>query len=443
MWRIKLPALAALAGVGLEPGLFAATEIPNGSHFSQLGWNWNPWILASLMLALIAYVWGLLRMKGGARARVFGAARCAAFGAGLTTLFAVLITPLDALDDQLFTAHMMQHLVLMMVAPPLLILGRPGIAFLWAFPLGTRCLLGRAWVKAGLGRAMHAVMSPLVVWILCSAALWFWHLPSPYGWALASEFVHALEHVCFFVTSLMFWSLVLPVGHRRLDYGTTMLFVGTFGVQNGFLGALLTFAGRPLYIAHLHTTAAWGLTPLEDQQLAGLLMWIPASLIHLGTLGVLFIAWLRAADRRAIGVVGIRATASRKAVLHCVWIVLAAVTGLSGCGQSQGTSPWRVAGASASRGRELIQTYGCGSCHTIPGAPRATGNAGPPLGEFGRRTYIAGMLRNTPENLVRWLREPQSVVPGNAMVNMGVTEQDARDLAAYLYALPGAGAAVR
>jgi cytochrome c oxidase assembly factor CtaG len=144
-------------------------------------------------------------------------------------------------------------------------------------------------------------MSPIFVWLLCSAALWFWHLPGPYGWALGSESVHACEHVCFFVTSLMFWSLVLePLGRRRMNYGSTLLFVATFGVQTGLLGALLTFAGRPLYAAHLSTTASWGLTPLEDQQLAGLIMWIPASLIHLTTLSVLFVVWMRTAERQTI-----------------------------------------------------------------------------------------------------------------------------------------------
>jgi cytochrome c oxidase assembly factor CtaG len=99
----------------------------------------------------------------------------------------------------------------------------------------------------------------------------------------------------------MFWSVVLePLGRRRLDYGSTLLFVATFGLQNGLLGALLTFFGRPLYLAYLPTTAAWGLTPLEDQQLAGLIMWIPASLIHLTTLFVLFLAWMRTAEHRAV-----------------------------------------------------------------------------------------------------------------------------------------------
>jgi len=96
---------------------------------------------------------------------------------------------------------------------------------------------------------------------------------------------------------------------------------------------------------------------------------------------------------------------------------------------------WDVPGGSAARGAQRIAQLGCSACHTIPGVPNADGNVGPPLTRFGSRIYIAGMLRNTPANLVRWIREPQAVVPGNAMPNMGVSEVDARDIAAYLYTL--------
>jgi cytochrome c1 len=98
-------------------------------------------------------------------------------------------------------------------------------------------------------------------------------------------------------------------------------------------------------------------------------------------------------------------------------------------------SAWSVAGGDARRAPELMQGYGCTACHTIPGLSNAKGNVGPPLTRFGDRTYIAGMLRNTPANLVRWIRDPQGVVPGNAMPNMGVSDAQARDIAAYLYTL--------
>jgi cytochrome c2 len=96
---------------------------------------------------------------------------------------------------------------------------------------------------------------------------------------------------------------------------------------------------------------------------------------------------------------------------------------------------WIVEGGDARRGAAWMTQLGCAGCHTIPGVRGAKGNVGPPLAGIGTRTYVAGMLRNTPANLVRWIRDPQAVVPGNAMPNMGVSEATARDIAAYLYTL--------
>ena len=100
-----------------------------------------------------------------------------------------------------------------------------------------------------------------------------------------------------------------------------------------------------------------------------------------------------------------------------------------------GDPAWLVVGGHAERGPALITSYGCGACHTVPGVKGADGNVGPPLTRFGDRTYIAGMLRNSPSNLIRWIRDPQGVIPGNAMPNMGVSDAEARDMAAYLYTL--------
>jgi putative membrane protein len=277
-----------------------------------LGWNWDPLILASLALALACYLAGLLRIPSNVRPKLFGELRCLSFITGIATLFIVLISPLDGLDDQLFSAHMAQHMVLMMVAPPLLVFGRPALAWLWMFPLRARIAIGRIWVKTGLRHCLHRIGTPAVIWILCSLALWFWHLPRPFAWSLKSEPVHALEHICFFGTSLMFWSLVLePLAKRRIDYGISIIFVVTFGLQMGLMGALLTFAGHPLYAAYLQTTEQWGLSPLEDQQLGGLSMWIPASLIHLTTLGVLVAAWMRQDEYRSIAAASSHRTLAR------------------------------------------------------------------------------------------------------------------------------------
>ncbi len=116
--------------------------------------------------------------------------------------------------------------------------------------------------------------------------------------------------------------------------------------------------------------------------------------------------------------------------------VLAGLAGLALAAAALGAEPrWQVGGGDARRGPVLIAAFGCAACHTVPGVAGAHGNVGPPLTRFGKRVYIAGMLRNTPPNLVRWIRDPQSVVPGNAMPNMGITDAEARDIAAYLYTL--------
>lgn len=121
----------------------------------------------------------------------------------------------------------------------------------------------------------------------------------------------------------------------------------------------------------------------------------------------------------------------RSRALCCPLIALL----LAGCSGSTATPAFEVAGGAPERAPALIRNYGCGTCHRIPGVEGAQGRVGPPLAQFADRTYVAGLLPNTPANLMHWIRNPQSVAPGNAMPEMGVTEQDARDIAAYLYTL--------
>ncbi len=426
--------ILGLANAAVEKTAFALPAGSSGAHFSQLDWNLQPWIVLTLSAATFAYLCGVRRLNATRRPRVLGIARCASFAAGILTLCIALISPLDALDDQLFSAHMVQHLLLMMVAAPLLVWARPAVAWLWAFPLPARRAIGSFWVGGGMHAAVRNLMSPVVVWTLCSVALWFWHLPGPYGWALANEWIHTWEHLCFFITALMFWSLVLePYGRRRLDYGRSLIFVATLGLQNGLLGALLTFSGRAIYAAHVLTAPAWGFTPLEDQQLAGLIMWIPASVIHLTTLAALFLAWMGVQETP----MAISRPLRSHATLTCALVVpVVLVLFLGGCDRRPSASAWQILHADAQHGPALMQKYGCGSCHTVPGVDDARGTVGPPLAHFSQRVYIAGVLHNTPENLILWLRTPQKVIPGNAMPDMGVTEQDARDLAAYLEGQP-------
>lgn len=418
-------ALVAVASLDSSSAAFAHGVAQVGHPFSGSRQSWVP---ACLAVATFWYGLGLRRMEEE-KAPVVGISAMVAFAGGITVLFVALVSPIDTLGEDLFSIHMIQHLLLMLVAPPLLVCSRAPIVFFWAFALRRRRQLGRWWVKARLATAYHALMYPSLVWTASTAALMLWHIPAIYEWALSDPMVHTFEHLCFFVTSLAFWMLVIePSGRRRLGYGTTLIFVATAATLGTFPGALMVFASRPIYPVHAEGVAYWGLTLVEDQQLAGLLMWIPTGFVHLSSICWLFQKWLGDAEQRT----------SKGYPAACVGglLTLFNTLALGGGADHAHAQPITtdIAG-DASQGAALIRQYGCGGCHTIPGISGAQGLVGPPLNSMGRRIFIAGVLRNSPENMAAWLEEPQRIVPGNAMPNMGISHHDAQSITAYLYSL--------
>lgn len=258
-------------------------------------WTLEPAVLAGLGVAAWWYAWGVRCLwKAAGRGRGIGWPQLWAFGGGWFTLLVALVSPLDAMGDALFSAHMAQHLLLILVAAPLLVLGEPVVPMLWAIPAATRRRGARWWRRATVLRAIARALSrPSVAWTLHVIALFFWHIPAPYGWALRHDAVHAVEHASFLGTAMLFWWAALqPTGRRRMSYAMSVLYISTAGMLMGALGAILTFASSPWYVAHLTTTASWHLTPLEDQQLAGVIMWVPASVVYLAAASMFFVKWL-------------------------------------------------------------------------------------------------------------------------------------------------------
>ena len=263
----------------------------------------DPTVLAGLLIAAAWYGVGVRRVwttagagRGVTRAQVW------CYVAGLATLAAALASPLDAVADDLFSAHMVQHLLLISVAAPLLVLGHPLVPMLWALPRAWRNSLGRRWgTRSALRTAAAALAVPGVAWALHGITLAVWHVPAAYDYALAHEPVHAVEHLSFLATACLFWWVALPGrGGRRLSYGGAILYVTAMAAIMGIYGAVLTFARSPWYTAYGARTADWGLTPLADQQLAGLIMWIPTGVIYLGAALWCFAAWMTAEERRAV-----------------------------------------------------------------------------------------------------------------------------------------------
>jgi putative membrane protein len=262
-------------------------------------WSAEPGVIVGLSLTAVVYARAAFTARRHSQGRAVSGRAVASFAAGWLVLAAALLSPLDRLGETLFAGHMAQHLLLIVVAAPLCVLGAPPSAWLWAIPHRERIATARAWSRSPRVRSgLSWFASPSVVLVANVAALWFWHFPRPYQAALAHPAVHALEHASFFGTAVLFWWVVLPpLGRRVLGYGQSILYIGVTLCQSGALGALLMFSSRAWYPAHAAGERAWGMTPLDDQQLAGLIMWIPAGAVYVGAAAALFIQWMRADER--------------------------------------------------------------------------------------------------------------------------------------------------
>jgi putative membrane protein len=292
--------LAALV-LALAPApLLAHAGRPMQPHDLWRAWSLEPGIVAALLASGWMYARGVERVWR--RAGVGGGIRrwqAACFAGGWVTLAVAMVSPLHPLGSALFSAHMVQHELLMALAAPLLVLGRPVIPFLFALPIGGRRAAGR-WAKAeGVQSAWRGVTGPFAAWLLHAAALWLWHLPGPYQAALRGEGMHTLQHASFLGTGLLFWWTVVHGREGRMGYGASVFYLFATAMHSGALGALLTFAPRPLYPAYEGGAAAWGLTALEDQQLAGLIMWIPAGVSYVVAGLIVLAMWMRESERRA------------------------------------------------------------------------------------------------------------------------------------------------
>ncbi|MGZ4990379.1 MAG: cytochrome c oxidase assembly protein [Methylobacter sp.] len=269
-------------------------------------WNFELWVVLPLLLTGAAYIAGIRHLQQqGIRRRIVSSGRCAVFALGMLALVVALMSPLDRLAGLLFSAHMTQHLMLMLVVPPLLVLGRMDAVLLWTFPLPLRRLIGHGWNKAPRLRfAIGLLNRPVNVWLLASAAMWFWHIPGPYAWAFHNPYIHIFEHLSFLLTSLVFWVLALrPFSRNKGGHGAALILLITYGLESSLLGALLVFARHPLYVVQTvqlpHFIA--DMSPLQDQQLAGLIMWVPAGLVLMAALVAVFADLLSVSQSRRAG----------------------------------------------------------------------------------------------------------------------------------------------
>lgn len=375
-------------------------------------WTVEPGIALPLAVTAGLYARGIREwLRRSTRAREAIRREMIFFISGFVVLAAALISPLHELGETLFSAHMIQHELLMAVAAPLLVLGKPVVPLTWGFP---------ASLRRSISRVFAIQVPPLAAFLLHAAAIWIWHFPRLYDASVTSEVVHAAQHISFLGTALIFWWALL---HAR---GAAIVYLFLTAIHTTLLGALLAVSDTPFYSVYSDAgSRVWGLTRIEDQQLGGLIMWVPGGIVYLLGALYLMLKWIRESGLR----VAKREAVFRTAALLLVMIVI-------GCIDHR-DAKWaaEMTGGSTARGREAIRSYGCMSCHSIPGIQGATARVGPPLRGIASRSYIAGVMSNTPEHMIQWLRNPPSIDSKTVMPNMNVTERDARDIAAYLYTL--------
>lgn len=259
--------------------LFGLSSCFSGTTFA--GWTTDLSITGPLTLLLAAYVLGTVRLwrsagigRGASFLQVF------AFVLGWAFMVIALISPLHDWSRRLFTAHMVGHELVMTLAAPLLVLSRPVGPLLWAFPRATRRNVARGMQILSYMLFWDIATLPLTAAALHGIAIWLWHMPALYEAALRIEWVHWAQHLSFTLTALLFWWSVLDQPVRGRVRGGNIFFLFATGAHTACLGVLISLAPRPLYARQSDAASEWHLTPLSDQQLAGMVMWVPGGLVY-------------------------------------------------------------------------------------------------------------------------------------------------------------------
>lgn len=267
---------------------------------SPSAWSWDPLILLSIGLVAIVYARGLCRIRRRAKRASTELWRAPAVGSGLVIPILALQSPIGTYDNRLFSIHMLQHMLLVLGAAPLLLIGAPLLPLLWGLPDQERRGVGRLLRGRGpLHGFGHRITQPLVAEVLFLGTLAVWHLPVLYDTAQGHSIAHNLEHALLLGTALLFWWPLLPStdASKRMGHGLAVVYLAAAAVDGTVIGALLTFSSEPLYATYRLAPRIAELSVLQDQQLAGLIMWVPSGLVYLSAILVQVGLLLRSDER--------------------------------------------------------------------------------------------------------------------------------------------------
>jgi putative membrane protein len=261
--------------------------------------NWGDWSLdPSLVYVAVS---AALYWLGGRRRGEEPSLRTAAFAAGLATIVIALDSPIDAYADQLFWVHMVQHILLLTVAPPLILLGRPWPRMWRALPLELRTAVGRGLARSRLAAPVRRLAHPLPAWLLFNATIVGWHIPAAYEATLSYGSIHLLEHAMFFFIGLLFWARIVNPGplRPRLEYPARVAYIIGTMIVGWMLAVTLVVVQHPLYSHYAALSARpGGISAMTDQQIAAGIMWVPGSVAYAIAALICFYRWLEPQSAR-------------------------------------------------------------------------------------------------------------------------------------------------
>jgi putative copper resistance protein D len=261
-----------------------------------LAWRFDPLVVLGLLLAATVYLWAARRVNRAHPSNRQPAYRSWLFCAGLAAIGLALLSPIEAYEGALFSVHMVQHLLLELAAAPLLLAGAPITLTLRA----TRPALRRRLLAILQSRIVHAISFPVVAWLLFAAVNWGWHFSALYDQALENAALHYVQHATFLGAALLFWWPVIGADPSpwRLPHPVRILYLFMALPQNSFLGVAILSAPTVLYPHYVTNARDWGLPPLEDQALGGMIMWVVGDLFFLAAMLGVVVLWMRHEDRR-------------------------------------------------------------------------------------------------------------------------------------------------
>lgn len=268
-----------IAGLFSQAALPHIVELPLSQHSTL--WIIDPVVAVLLLLIGLCFFRGsrIISRRVTSKREQYRRQRVR-FWLGWLVLAVALVSPLDVMGEQLFSAHMVQHELLMMVAAPPLIASRPEQAILLGGSKFTASFMHLFTLRSPvILRFYRRMTDPLPAWCIHFAGLWIWHLPPLLNASLSNEWVHSFQHITFLLIAWVFWYSIFRLD--RTSSLTAVMSLFLTGIHASLLGALLTFSPVIWYSPYASTTFQWGLTPVQDQQLGGLIMWMPAGIIFI------------------------------------------------------------------------------------------------------------------------------------------------------------------